>query len=388
MQKSDFTKDAPGKVVAIGKGYVAFVPDDLPAAMELTPRIVKANDMALVALGQLSAIVPFLPNPELITAPFMRREAVLSSRIEGTNTEIEGLYLFETEEREAVGKLKDSPARQDAREVANYVRALEHGIDSLARLPICNRVLMEMHEKLLDRVASSRGKHKQPGQFRTVQAYIGEDISTARYVPPPERFVIAAMQQFEKDINRQNEQIPALIKIAMLHYQFEAIHPFADGNGRLGRLLIAMLLCSMEILPEPLLYISAFFERNRSRYYDLLSQISRSGAWAEWIAFFLEGVTSEATDAARRAKELCALREQYRALLQTRRSSVKALELIDVLFKWPFTTIARSARTLGMSYPGAQKHVEDLVSLRILKPVGSMMRNKLYHADGITAITR
>ncbi|HEX3658994.1 MAG TPA: Fic family protein [Pirellulales bacterium] len=367
-------------------GSVAFVPHDLPAVTPLTPQIIRANDMALVALGQLGAIVPFLPNPELITAPFMRREAVLSSRIEGTNTEIEGLYLFETEERESPGALEDNPERQDAREVLNYVRALEFGIERLPKIPICNRLLKEMHEKLMERVASSRGKNKRPGQFRNVQAYIGEDILTARYVAPPEGVVDVAMAQFEGDLNRKNERIPALVKIAMLHYQFEAIHPFADGNGRLGRLLIALLLCSTGILPGPLLYISAYFERNRSQYYELLWRVSRCGAWTDWITFFLEGVSTEASDAVKRAKELCALREAYRLLPQTRRASAKTLELIDMLFNWPYVTVNRAAQGLKMSYPGAQKHVDNLVALGILKPIGQRVRNRLYYAREIVSI--
>jgi Fic family protein len=364
------------------------VPDDLPAIMAGTPQIVRANDMALVALGQLSAIIPFLPNPDLITTPFIRREAVLSSRIEGTNTEIEGLYLFEMEEGEAGVAQKNSPSRQDAQEVLNYVRALEYGLEQLPKIPICNRLIKEMHRTLMEGAASWRGKYRSPGEFRDTQAYIGEDILTARFVAPPEGFVEPAMRQFEKDINRKNEAIPALIKIAMLHYQFEAIHPFADGNGRLGRLLIALLLCSTGILPGPLLYISAFFERNRAKYYELLWRVSRRGAWTDWIEFFLEGVSTEAYDAVRRAKELCALREQYRSSVQAKHSSAKSLALIDMLFRWPYVTVPQASQELGMSYPGAKKQVEALVSLGILKRLGIRLRNKLYHAQGITQIVR
>ncbi|HEX6984350.1 MAG TPA: Fic family protein [Planctomycetaceae bacterium] len=343
----------------------------------------EAGERALLALGELRAIIPSLPNPRLITEPFLRREAVLSSRIEGTHTELEGLYLYEAARSDQPDMTEDE---KDAREVSNYVVALHYGIARLQELPICNRLLKEMHERLLANVADDRGRYKGPGKFRQAQAYIGsQDILAARYVAPPPEEVDRLMGELERYVNAEST-LPTLIRIALVHYQFEAIHPFADGNGRVGRLLISLMLAATGLLPQPLLYLSAYFERNKTEYVQRMWEISRSGAWEPWLAFFLRGVDVEAQDATGRARSLLALREQYRNRLQSDKAASSLLTLIDRLFEWPVLSVNDARDRLGMSYEGARKNVDKLVEHGILVEVTGNYRNRLYLARPITAL--
>jgi Fic family protein len=383
MRKKDFTSKSPGKLVFIGELGNAFVPKPLPPALEITPEIQAANEAAILALGELRAVVPSLPNLELITIPFLRREAVLSSRIEGTQTEIEQLYLFEAK----APQNDESDAAQDAQEVSNYVHALQYGLEMLVTMPICNRLLKDMHAILMRGV---RGQDKRPGEFRDVQNFIGSgpNIRNARYVPPPVEFMRPAINTLEKYINK-NEELPTLLRIAMIHYQFEAIHPFADGNGRLGRLLITMLLASSGMLPDPLLYLSAYFERNRDDYYDLMWQVSRRGAWVEWILFCLNGVQLEAQDAIRRARHLLALRESLREQFQDKGGSTSLLALVDFLFRRPVVGVNAAQKAMGLrSYRGALKNVDKLESEGVLVEITGQARNKVYVASQIMDILK
>jgi len=226
VDSTSFTKRSPGRLVNTPFGCSAFVPDKLPARLEFSRSIERANESALLALGELRAIIPGLPNPNLLTQPFMRREAVLSSKIEGTRTELEQLYLFETEEKTGSNLVGEA---DDAREVHNYVRALEHGLERLSHMPVCNRLIKEMHGILLEGVSDARGQYKSPGEFRHAQAYVGSsDIRSARYVAPPATSVETLMGQLERFINDDKVRLPTLVKAAVIHYQFEAIHPFAD----------------------------------------------------------------------------------------------------------------------------------------------------------------
>jgi len=346
------------------------------------------NEKALLALGELRAIIPSLPNPELISKPFLRREAVLSSKIEGTKTEIEGLYLFESTRQLRKPDRYQTEESQDAREVANYVTALEHGLSEIKTIPICNRLFREMHEILLKDVHRERGLDTLPGRFRSGQAHIGptNDIRDARYVAPPHEHVEDLMAALEIYINRPNSDRPTLTDVAMIHYQFEAIHPFSDGNGRLGRLLINLLLSARGILPQPLLYLSAFFERNRERYNTLLWEVSRSGAWKDWVLFVLQGVESESIDATRRARSLLALREQYRSQLQSGGSAGRLLALVDELFLWPTITIPRARDVLGLTYEGAKKNVKKLETKGVITKLEGPARNQLWIARPIIAL--
>ena len=319
-----------------------------------------------------------LPNPHMLIGPFLRHEAVLSSRIEGTLATEEELLLFEI-----------NPAVEaktpDVREVANYVKAIEYGFKRLKKLPVCLRFIRELHERLLHGV---RGADRRPGEFRTVQNYIGtrgEPIQNARFVPPPPSELGPVLDQLEQFLNAPSG-LPLLIELALTHYQFEAIHPFVDGNGRIGRLLLSILLCERGPLPKPLLYLSAYFEKNRTQYVDLLLEVSKSGAWQEWIQFFLKGVAIQSEDAIARSQELLALWQKYRSRMQTVRASALGLNLIDSLFSRPVLTIPMAADRLKVTYASAKLNVEKLVKNGILFEVTGNRRNRTYIAQEIMNI--
>lgn len=369
----------------IGDGNFAFVANSLPPKKcQLTSVVWQEQENALMALGELRAIVPYLPNPELFTSPFLRREAVLSSKIEGTNTEIQQLYLFEVEKAGARAMRKEkvaSESQSDAREVLNYVEALEHGLGALETLPICVRVIREMHRILMTGVATHRGRYKAPGDFRTTQAYIGsKDIRTARFVAAPAEKINGLIGDLERFINAKSD-LPTLVRIALTHYQFEAIHPFADGNGRLGRLLIALQLAAHDILPAPLLYLSAYFEANRKEYNNRLFKVSQQGAWEDWIIFFLKGVHAVANDAVQRAHRLLKLRDEFRTKLRT--ASGMTLILVDHLLSRPVITVNDAKKITDLSYVGAKQNVDKLVDAGLLFSTPERRRNKAYYAKPI-----
>lgn len=314
-------------------------------------------DRASRAVALLAGIGETLPNPYLLVRPFVSREAVLSSRIEGTQASMSDLYIYEASEerRDPTG---------DVREVANYVRALDHGLARLTELPISVRLMNEVHAKLLEGV---RGEDRMPGQLRNRQVWISElgtTIEEARYVPPPASAVRDLLADLEEFLN-EDLQMPPLVQAALAHYQFEAIHPYVDGNGRVGRLLIVLFLCSKEVLSTPLLYLSAYFERLRNDYYDHLLRVSTAGDWHAWVRFFLRGVELQARDAAARSRRLRNLQDEYRARLQSVRSG-NAYRLLDELFGSPFITAPRAARILGVTLAAARRLLERLVALGIL----------------------
>ena len=286
-----------------------------------------------------------------VTDPFLRHEAVLSSRIEGTLATEEELLLFEVN--------PSSEAKTpDVREVANYVRALEYGFERMKELPFSLRLIREVHERLLEGV---RGVDRRPSSFRTIQNYItkpGQPIQDARFVPPPPTELGPSLDQFEKFLNPKSG-LPMLIALALTHYQFETIHPFVDGNGRIGRLLLSLLLCERGPLAKPHLYLSACFEKNREQYVDLLLGVSRSGAWQEWIQFFLRGVAFQSQDAILRSQKLLELWLQYRGRMQTARASALGLNLIDALFSTPALTVPMAAARLKITYASAQLNVDS-----------------------------
>jgi Fic family protein len=376
MKPTDFEKGYPGTLVPIpeGKRAVAFIPDPLPPALTMDADIQRLNEMALLALGGLDAIIPSLPNPELVTSPFLRKEAVLSSKIEGTRTTLEQLYLFEA----ASGDEDDA---QDAREVHNYLVAAKYAFSQLDQIPICNRLLKNTHEKLMANAPSH-----WPGRFRPTQAYVGSgDLHSARYVAPPCDKLIELMDSLERYINSPRSELPRLVQVAIVHYQFEAIHPFGDGNGRMGRLLISLLLRAFDILQEPLLYLSAYFERNREQYVSHLWNVSRSGAWRDWILFFLQGVITEANDARMRTRELIKLREEYRAkYLETRGQLPR---LVEHLFMFPVVSVTAAQKALGLStYRGTRQLIGKLEEAGFVEQVGSRKREKIFVARPILEI--
>jgi len=360
------------------EGHDVCVPRDLPPDLSFAGSLVGALSAADRALGQLAGIVRALPNPRLLIGSFVRREAVLSSRIEGTRTTLKDLLLFEL-----------SPELEqrvpDVREVANYVRALNHGQERLRRIPLTLNLIRELHAILLEGV---RGAERRPGEFRREQNWIGpagSRIEDAVYVPPPREHLRPRLDAFERFLNTPSEW-PLLVRLAMIHYQFEAIHPFEDGNGRVGRLLVSLLLDSERALPHPVLYLSAYFEKHRTEYYEHLMRVGQRGAWSAWIEFFLRGVADQSIDAVERAQQLVALRERWADACQTARTSALLVRLVDALFHNPIVNVARAGKLLNVRAQSAQNSIDQLIERGILREITGKRRNRVYAAPGILGI--
>ena len=379
MKAIDFQAPKAGKLVPTIQG-VAFVPAPLPPdLLDLGP-LASLLSSANHALGELSGMGRTLQNPLLLIRPFMRREAVASSKIEGTVTTLSELFLFEVEKEKA-----NAPA--DAKEVFNYVRALERGLQLLGELPISSRLIKETHTVLMRDVQPHRGASIIPGEFRTDQNWIGARlIENARYVPPPPIEAVNAMSDLEKYINNLDPSIPTLVHLALIYYQFEAIHPFPDGNGRVGRLLIPLILCERKEISEPLLYLSSYFEKNYDEYIDNMYSVSTLGLWERWIRFFLMGVEEACKDASSRAGALLELQRKYRQRIQRARSSALLGRLIDLLFQHPAITVPHAADNLGISYNAAKNNIEGLVEHQILRPGMEFQRPRYFFADEIINI--
>jgi Fic family protein len=316
--------------------------------------------------------------PNVFIRPFARREAVLSSRIEGTTAGLSELLLFEDSPQSVE---RTSP---DVREVANYVDALEFGRQAIVHRPLTVSLIKELHQSLMRGV---RGDEAQPGAFRREQVFIGQTlrIEDARYVPPPPTEVDRLMMALERYLARPSE-LPPLVRTAMVHYHFEAIHPFRDGNGRVGRLLMTLMLCTEGLLPTPMLYLSAFLERHRAEYYTRLLEVSTRGDWNGWVEFVLRGVVEESGDAIDRVGRLMALRATYHDLMQRSRAQASSIKLIDALFADPVITARRAADMLGLTVASAQAHVDRLVATGILREVTGGRRNRVYLAEGILGL--
>lgn len=380
MKAEDFVPEMRAHVIRHPTGYWAFVPPPLPPSLALNESLVALLSEADRALGELAGAGRWLPNPHLLIRPFLRREAVLSSRIEGTESTVTDLVLFEAAPEE-----RGRPA--DVKEVANYVRALDLALDPGRKLPLSLRLIRDLHRELTTGV---RGEHMTPGEFRTSQNWIGPPgcvLNDATFVPPPPDEMANTLDAFEKHLHAPSE-LPPLLRLGMIHYQFEAIHPFLDGNGRIGRLLISLLLHEWELLPQPLLYLSAFFERRRDEYYERLLRVSQRGEWEAWLGFFLEGAAEQAADAIERARRLFELRERYFATLQATRASTLPLKLVDRLFEQPAITISGAREALEVSSRAAALNVEKLVKAGILREVTGRARNRIFVADEILDLLR
>lgn len=374
MEKSDFSQQAPGGLVKTTDGAWAFVPDPLPPRLEPSWELLEAVAQASGTLQRLAGVTQTLPNENLLIRPFLQREAVLSSRIEGTQTTLPQLILFEA------GPESEESA-PDTQEVVNYFRALNYGLSRLATLPVSLPLLREMHEILMTGV---RGQNRAPGEFRRLQVHIGgASAAGARFVPPPVPEMMSALNDFEKFLHAPSH-LPFLVRLACAHYQFEAIHPFLDGNGRIGRLLLTLMLCSEGVLPRPLLYLSGYFERNRREYYDGLLDVSQKGAWMEWITYFLRGVDEQGRDAIERAQQLLSLREQYRKQLQSVGVSLSTRRLLDELFVYPAVSAAQVEKRLAVSKRTAQVSIDKLMEHGILQETTGRMRGRVYVASAIT----
>jgi Fic family protein len=376
MDPRIFTKKAWGAVVGTVEGYPAFVPKPAPRELRLSDDALGALDEASNRLGVLQGIGRQVRNPHLLISAHLRREAVLSSRIEGTQTTMSDVYAAELDQLELI----EAP---DVKEVQNYVTAHEHGLTS--ELPLSLRLIRELHGHLMRDV---RGRERHPGEFRTYQNYIGalkgED---ATYVPPPVPQMKELLADFELFMH-ETDGIRPLVQAAVLHYEFEAIHPFGDGNGRVGRLLVPLFLRSRGLLPQPLLYLSAYFERTRADYYELLMRVSTHGDWDSWIEYFLTGVYTQAKEAADLADQLVALHNRYRQELQAKHVTANALALIDALFYNPLVYTRRAETVLGVSAPTARATIKTLEDHGVVREITGRNWGRIYRADEIYSLLR
>ena len=373
MRAEDFHAPKTGTLVPTMDGALAFVPAPLPPTIDYDAELVLALSRADGALSELSGLGRQLPDPQLLIAPSLRQEAVLSSRIEGTATTLSELLI------DQAGGATTERERDDLREVRNYVTALEHGLARLAELPLSLRLVREVHEQLMRGV---RGGTSAPGELRRIQNWIGlpgSTLATATYVPPPVPDMTEALGLWERFLN-ERDTMPVLVQCALMHEHFEAIHPFLDGNGRVGRLLITLFLVERERLSQPLLYLSAFIDAHRNDYYDALLRVRTEGDWRGWLLFFLAGVAETSARSARQAATLMDLRERYHELL---RRAPRAVALVDELFRSPYATTAGAAQALGVSTPTAKRAMDMLLDAQILEDIGERAWRRVFVAPEI-----
>ena len=354
----------------------------MPPAIEYTTRLVKRLSAADAALGELSGLGRKMLNPHLLIAPYLRQEAVLSSRIEGTQASLSDLFQDELQDaREKPTGTDNTNPGNDAPEVRNYVLALEHGLRRLATLPVSLRLVRELHAQLMTGV---RGGDKNPGEFRRHQNYIGvagNRIDTASFVPPPPDRMLACLDAWERYLHVRDA--PDLIDCALMHAQFATMHPFADGNGRVGRLLITLLLVERDRLSQPLLYLSAYIEANKQEYYERLQRTRTHGDWARWLEYFLLGVEITARMAALQVTALNDLRELWRERFVGQASVIK---LVDALFVNPLMDAKRAARVTSRSDPSARQAIAALEAAGILREITGRNWGKLYSAHEVLTL--
>lgn len=377
MNPKDFIAPEAGRVVTLPQGYSAFVPAPPPPALSFDLDLVRDLSRADAALAELSGTGRQLPNPHLLIAPWLRREAVLSSRIEGTRATLSDVLIDELSDDAA-----SHPKGSDVLEVRNYVDALEYGLKRLETLPLSLRLVRELHGRLMKDV---RGNSATPGEFRRSQNFIGPQgctPATAVYVPPPVTEMHEALGKWETFLH-ERDALPDLVQCALMHEHFEAIHPFLDGNGRVGRLLITLFLVERGRLSQPLLYLSAYIEQDKTAYYDLLQRVRTHGDWSAWIKYFLNGVTLIARDATTQAGRLLDLRESLRAQFK---SVPRAAALIDELVANPYITVARAQKLLGVSNPTARSIVNKLAGQGVLEELTKRSWGRLYVARPVLEI--
>lgn len=331
-------------------------------------------------LGRLDGVAAVLPNPDLFVAMYVRHEAVLSSQIEGTQSTLEDVLQFESDSKTIV------PTR-DLEEVVNYVRAMNHGLARLHEgFPLCLRLIREIHSELLRGV---RGERQAPGEFRRTQNWLGPagcGLADAEFVPPPPHEVLPALGNLEQFLH-DRESLPTLVHCALAHAQFETIHPFLDGNGRVGRLLITLLLCQRGVLRRPLLYLSYFLKAHRAQYYDRLTAIREDGDWEGWVRFFLRGVHEVSRTASRTAQAILHLQQQHRDLvLRESRNSTNGLRLLDHLFEQPIQSVRAIEKHLGCSFMTAANVVQEFERLGILRETTGRHRDRRYAYDAYIAL--
>jgi len=353
--------------------YRALIPNPLPPnpQLSLDKEIIETLSRADTAIGRLSGISEALPNPDLFVAMYVRKEAVLSSQIEGTEASLEDVLEYESE-----NKPKTLP--NDVAEVVNYVKAMNYGLNRSGELPLSLRLIKEIHNELMRDV---RGGDKTPGEFRKTQNWIGPKgctLSNARFVPPPPHEMMQALGDLEKYMHSKLNY-PLLIECGLIHYQFETIHPFLDGNGRIGRLLVAFFLCHKKILKKPLLYLSHYFKQNRLEYYNRLMAVREKGDFESWIKFFLRGVANVSEEACETSHKIITLKDKdKKRIAETCRGSSKAAILHEKLFDKPIISIKDMAKIMGTTFPTASNVCKELVKIDVLKETTGKERNKLF----------
>ncbi len=361
-----------GSLVAQATGYKAFIPEHLPPKdLVLSPLFLRKLSIADRALARLDGAVTTLPNPDLFIYMYVRREAVLSSQIEGTQASMIDVLQFEAERDRGEQEVPVG-------EVINYIDALRYGLNRLKTLPVSLRLVREIHGHLMKGVRGGE-PHKTPGEFRTSQNWWGgSSLGNARFVPPPPDEMKQALHKWEEYIHRPDD-FPDLVHIALLHAQFETIHPFVDGNGRIGRLLISLLLAERKILEQPLLYLSIFFKKQKVAYYDRLQAIRDHGEWEQWLDFFVEGVAVVATEATDTARKILSLREKDRERIAALgRRSGNAHRLLDWLFHQPVVTVRLVEKVLKISQPAANALIASMAQAKILKELTGYRRNRRF----------
>jgi len=353
-------------------GYKAFVPEKLPPsqALRIEGALQNLLSQADMALARLDGMGYFLPNAELFIAMYVRKEALLSSQIEGTQASLEDIFEYES---------GDKPENiNDVAEVINYIGALNYGMDRLKTLPMSLRLIKEIHGVLMQ---GTRGGNKAPGEFRKTQNWIGPPGSTlkdARYIPPPPQDVLKAMGDLEQYIHK-GRKLPVLIDCGLVHYQFESIHPFLDGNGRVGRLLITFYLYFREVLHRPLLYLSYYFKKNRQEYYDRLNMVRDKGDYEQWIAFFLKGIVETTDSAVETARKILEMQTKHREMLWKKKlSSPLAIGILEGLFQKPYVSVNDVAKEFSISFQAASHLVSQLRGAGILHEITGKKRDKRF----------
>ncbi len=364
-----------GRYIRQITGYRAFIPTPLPPtspSINIDMELQKLLSDADAALGRLDGSIQTLPHPDLFMFMYVRKEAVLSSQIEGTQASLNDVIKAE-------GNLFSTEKTGDVNEVINYINAMNHGLQRLKELPLSVRLIREIHQHLMRGV---RGSKMQPGELRRSQNWIGPKGSTladAFFVPPPHEEAEKALSDLEKFLNGE-DNLPLLLKIGLAHAQFETIHPFLDGNGRVGRLLITFFLCSQNILQKPVLYLSYYLKKHQSLYYEKLQRIRDHGEWEEWLKFFLRGVADVARQATETARKIVALREEHRQRIVDRfaASSGNGLRVLETLYGNPYISVNQVSQLTGASYPNANNLVKKFVDAKILVEMTGQSRNRVF----------
>ena len=363
-----------GKYLTQPHGYRAFIPESLPPdpPIRISGALQEQLSKADRALGRLDGSILTLPNPDLFVFMYIRKEAVLSSQIEGTESSLQDVLAAEA-------RLLNPEQPHDVGEVVNYVHAMSYGLERLDHLPVSTRLIRGIHSILLDGV---RGSHLTPGDIRTTQNWIGPGgctLAEATFIPPPPIEIPKLLSEFEKFLH-SDTGLPLLVKIGLAHAQFETIHPFLDGNGRIGRLLITFLLCEKKVLSKPVLYLSFYLKKHRNEYYDQLQRVRDAGTWEDWLSFFLKGVEEVSIQATNTARRIITLREKHHSLITDKfgRAAGNGHRVLEKLYTVPIVSVHEVQQLIGTSYPAANDLVTRLVKADILREITGQIRNRRF----------